>query len=95
MHKVSLYPEPPAKRQSRAVLGLLLAAVLAVLEHGRPTAHPTFAYDAVTPNKLCSSPTSGGGATGHAVKFVVPTVANGKVCIGTQTELSVFGLLPN
>ena len=53
------------------------------------------AYDATSLNKLFSSPTSGTGAAGNAVKFTVPTVANGKVYVGTQNELSVFGLLPN
>ena len=32
--------------------------------------------------------------TGCANKFNVPTIANGKVYIGTQNEIDVFGLLP-
>jgi hypothetical protein len=51
------------------------------------------AYDATNlANELYASPSSGSTAAGFAVKFAVPTVANGKVYIGTQNELSVFGL---
>ena len=54
------------------------------------------AYDAANvANLLYSSPASGAGAAGAAVKFTLPTIANGKVYVGGQTSFSVFGLLPN
>jgi hypothetical protein len=48
------------------------------------------AYDATNLSNQLWSTTS----TGAAVKFSVPTVANGKVYLGTRTELEVYGLLP-
>ena len=42
------------------------------------------AYDARTLRELWSSPLSGANAAGNAVKFTVPTIANGRVYIGTR-----------
>lgn len=66
------------------------------------------AYDARTLRELWSSPRSGPDAAGNAVKFTVPTIANGRVYVGTRGnntgglrdstriagELDVYGLEP-
>jgi hypothetical protein len=54
------------------------------------------AYDANNVGTmLFHSPSSGTGSAPIAVKFAVPTVANGKVYVGGQKAFTVFGLLPN
>ena len=53
------------------------------------------AYNATNVSNLLygSNLTSGRDTLGPAVKFVVPVVTNGKVYVGTQKQVNVFGLL--
>ncbi len=65
---------------------------------GRPV---LYAYNSDTLKLLYHSPLNVNvndrtklNAPGNAVKFAVPTVANGNVFVGTRQQLTVFGLLP-
>ena len=53
------------------------------------------AYDANNLGaELWNSTQGSSGISGNAVKFTLPTVANGKVFVGSLGRLDVFGLLP-
>lgn len=53
------------------------------------------AHDAnnVASTLYSSSTNAARDAAGSAIKFAVPTIANGKVFVGTSTEVDVYGLL--
>ncbi len=54
-----------------------------------------YAFDATNlQTKLYDSSKKSSDNPGPAVKFAVPTVANGSVYMGTETQLAVYGLFP-
>jgi hypothetical protein len=65
-----------------------------------PGTHPAvlYAYQATNVSTLLYDSAQAAGLRdqpGCANKFITPTIANGKVYIGTQNELDVYGILPN
>jgi Abnormal spindle-like microcephaly-assoc'd, ASPM-SPD-2-Hydin len=63
--------------------------------YGSSGAAILYAFDATNlSNELYDSGQFGSDNPGPAIKFTVPTVANGSVYVGTGTQLAVFGLIP-
>jgi hypothetical protein len=55
---------------------------------------PLYAFDAENLNILFKSMDCPNDKIGPPTKFSVPTVANGYVFAGTQTDIDIFGLNP-
>jgi len=73
--------------------GIVWAQEIGGYKPGAPAV--LYAFDATNvATQLYVSANSGAGAAGNAVKFTVPTVANGKVYVGGQGQVTAFGLLP-
>jgi Divergent InlB B-repeat domain len=66
-----------------------------LIEHGNPNPGVLHAYSAANvANELYNSNMNPGDVLHQTGQFANPTVANGKVYVGTADELAVFGLLP-
>jgi hypothetical protein len=80
--------------------GSAIAWAINGTQYGSPGPGPgpsvLYAYDATNiPAMLYSSDQNATrDAAGNAAKFAIPTVANGKVYVGTSTEVDVYGPLP-
>jgi hypothetical protein len=83
----------PGATPSISAQGSSNGIVWAIENAGSAVLH---AYDATNlGSELWNSGNNGADQAGGAVKFTVPTVANGKVYVGTASEISVYGLSPN
>lgn len=87
-------PSISANGASNGILWAIARQDLLSAKPGSKSAN-LYAFDATNVASLLysSSMNSTRDKAGAGVKFVVPTIANGKVYVGTQTEIDVYGLL--
>jgi hypothetical protein len=93
------FPAPTSSiSSSGAISGIVWALDNSSFSGGCPSScQLLYAFDATNlATQLYSSSQAAGGRDqdGGAVKFTVPTVANGKVYAGGKNSLTVYGLLP-
>ena len=107
--KFGATPSLSSSGSSNGIVWAIDFASYGTSNNGAANAGPAVlhAYDASNlASELWNSSQGSGNAAGNAVKFIVPTVANGKVYVGTRGndstnpangagELDVYGLLPN
>jgi len=95
-----LFPGPTPSVSSQGTSnGVVWAAEVGAYGVPAPTQGPAIlhAYDATNLGTELWNSTqapSNRDQAGNAVKFSVPTVANGQVYLGTRNEIDVYGLLP-
>ena len=86
-------PPTPTVSANGATNGVVWAVLTSASKTGG--AAILHAYDAANVSRqIFSSSTNSANTAGPAVKFVVPTLADGMVFLGTQSELDVYGILP-
>lgn len=90
------FPYPgatPAISASNSTSGIVWAVENAPLDNSTPAV--LHAYDAASLGELYNSNQAGTrDQFGFSTRFVTPTIANGKVFVGTLNGVAVFGLLP-
>jgi hypothetical protein len=95
--KIYGYPgATPTISANGATNGILWALRTGQYKQNPPGPAGLGAYDAANISRILYTSSQAGtrDKAGPAVKFTVPTVANGKVYVGTQNQVNVYGLLP-
>jgi len=91
----SHYPGPvPSVSSNGTTSGIIWASQNDGWKNGTPAILHAFDAANISRELYNSAQAGSRDQAGGAIRFQLPTVANGKVYLGTQTEIDVYGLLP-